>query len=184
MTTPTPPNPITFFDITLGGEPLGRIKMELFHDIVPRTAENFRVFCTGETKDHLGKPVGYKGSKFHRVIKDFMLQGGDFKNGNGTGSASIYGTESFADENFIRKHDGPGMLSMAVRIFSLSYFLILDIFLCFFFLFLFLFFSSFFLHHQRSDEILLLTALVTEFRTKHQRQPILHHDGCHSPSQR
>lgn len=121
MTTTTPPNPITFFDITLGGEPLGRIKMELFHDIVPRTAENFRVFCTGETKDHLGKPVGYKGSKFHRVIKDFMLQGGDFKNGNGTGSASIYGTESFADENFIRKHDGPGMLSMAVRIFSLSH---------------------------------------------------------------
>lgn len=142
MTTPTPPNPITFFDITLGGEPLGRIKMELFHDIVPRTAENFRVFCTGETKDHLGKPVGYKGSKFHRVIKDFMLQGGDFKNGNGTGSASIYGTESFADENFIRKHDGPGILSMAVRIFSLSYFLILDIFLSLFFLSSSFFFTS------------------------------------------
>jgi hypothetical protein len=107
-------NPITFFDITLGGEPLGRIKIELFADIVPRTAENFRVFCTGETKDHLGKPIGYKGSKFHRVIKDFMLQGGDFKNGNGTGSASIYGTESFADENFTLKHDAPGILSMAV----------------------------------------------------------------------
>ncbi|KAF2217458.1 hypothetical protein CERZMDRAFT_6585, partial [Cercospora zeae-maydis SCOH1-5] len=106
-------NPITFFDIALGGEPLGRIKMELFADVVPRTAENFRQFCTGETKDHLGKPLGYKGSKFHRVIKDFMLQGGDFKNGNGTGSATIYGTDKFADENFERKHDSPGVLSMA-----------------------------------------------------------------------
>jgi peptidyl-prolyl isomerase H (cyclophilin H) len=107
-------NPIVFFDITLGGEPLGRIQMELFQDIVPRTAENFRQFCTGETKNHLGKPQGYKGSKFHRVIKDFMLQGGDFLKGDGTGSASIYGTSSFADENFQLKHDQPGLLSMAV----------------------------------------------------------------------
>ncbi|USW54900.1 Putative cyclophilin-type peptidyl-prolyl cis-trans isomerase domain-containing protein [Septoria linicola] len=108
-----PSHPITFFDITLGGEPLGRIKIELFSTLTPRTAENFRQFCTGESKDHLGKPLGYKGSKFHRVIKDFMLQGGDFKNGNGTGSASIYGTESFADENFEGKHDREGVLSMA-----------------------------------------------------------------------
>ncbi|KXS97539.1 hypothetical protein AC579_567 [Pseudocercospora musae] len=106
-------NPVVFFDITLGGEPLGRIKMELFADITPRTAENFRQFCTGETKNHLGKPLGYKGSKFHRVIKDFMLQGGDFLNGDGTGSASIYGTSSFADENFELRHDREGLLSMA-----------------------------------------------------------------------
>lgn len=63
------PNPICFFDVTLGGEPLGRIKMELFQDVVPKTAENFRQFCTGETKDHLGKPQGYKGCRFHRVVR-------------------------------------------------------------------------------------------------------------------
>jgi peptidyl-prolyl isomerase H (cyclophilin H) len=74
-------NPICFFDITLGGEPLGRIKFELFADVTPRTAENFRQFCTGETKGNNGQSQGYKGSKFHRVIKDFMLQGGDFLNG-------------------------------------------------------------------------------------------------------
>lgn len=107
-------NPIVFFDITLGGEPLGRIKMELFANTVPRTAENFRQFCTGETKNHLGRPKGYKGCKFHRIIKDFMIQGGDFLNGDGTGSTTIYGTESFADENFKLKHDAPGLLSMAV----------------------------------------------------------------------
>ncbi|QIW95846.1 hypothetical protein AMS68_001364 [Peltaster fructicola] len=109
----TEPNPVVFFDMTLGGEPLGRIKMELFTDVVPRTAENFRVYCTGETRNHLGKPQGYKGCRFHRVIKDFMIQGGDFINGDGTGNASIYGTRSFADENFKLKHDTPGLLSMA-----------------------------------------------------------------------
>lgn len=61
-------NPITFFDITLGGEPLGRIKMELFADVVPKTAENFRQFCTGESKTAQGQPQGYKGSTFHRVV--------------------------------------------------------------------------------------------------------------------
>ncbi|KAK4629340.1 Peptidyl-prolyl cis-trans isomerase H [Fulvia fulva] len=106
-------NPVVFFDVTLGGEPLGRIKMELFADVTPKTAENFRQFCTGETKNHLGRPQGYKGSKFHRVIRDFMLQGGDFLNGDGTGSATIYGTKSFADENFNLRHDQPGLLSMA-----------------------------------------------------------------------
>ncbi|CAK4023710.1 Peptidyl-prolyl cis-trans isomerase H [Lecanosticta acicola] len=106
-------NPIVFFDITLGGEPLGRIKMQLFSDVVPKTTENFRQFCTGETKNHLGRPQGYKSSKFHRVIRDFMLQGGDFMNGDGTGSATIYGTKAFADENFKLLHDQPGLLSMA-----------------------------------------------------------------------
>ncbi|KAF1981435.1 hypothetical protein K402DRAFT_364726 [Aulographum hederae CBS 113979] len=94
------------------GEPLGRVKMELFADVVPRTAENFRQFCTGETKNPLGIPQGYKGCKFHRVIPGFMIQGGDFLKGNGTGSLSIYGS-AFADENFQLSHDEPFLLSMA-----------------------------------------------------------------------
>jgi len=110
---PASGNPMVFFDIALGGEPLGRIKFELFADTVPKTAENFRQFCTGETKNHLGRPQGYKGSKFHRIIKDFMCQGGDFLNGDGTGSTCIYGTKTFADENFTLKHTEPGLLSMA-----------------------------------------------------------------------
>jgi len=110
---PASGNPLVFFDITLGGEPLGRIQFELFADVVPKTAENFRQFCTGESKNHLGRPQGYKGSKFHRIIKDFMCQGGDFLNGDGTGSTCIYGTKTFADENFTIKHTEPGLLSMA-----------------------------------------------------------------------
>ncbi|OQE31507.1 hypothetical protein PENSTE_c001G03992 [Penicillium steckii] len=106
-------NPVVFFDIALAGEPLGRVKMELFANVTPKTAENFRQFCTGESKNPKGQPQGYKGCKFHRVIKDFMIQGGDFINGDGTGSCTIYGTPKFADENFSLKHDRPGLLSMA-----------------------------------------------------------------------
>lgn len=105
------PNPIVFFDVAIGGHPVGRIKMELFADVVPKTAENFRQFCTGEHRRG-GVPIGYKGSAFHRVIKDFMVQGGDFVKGDGTGLTSIYG-DKFADENFHYKHSGPGLLSMA-----------------------------------------------------------------------
>ncbi|KIV95620.1 hypothetical protein PV10_03250 [Exophiala mesophila] len=106
--------PIVFFDITLGGEPLGRIKMHLFSNTVPKTAENFRQFCTGEHKGPNGRPQGYKASKFHRVIKAFMIQGGDFLHADGTGTTSIYSLNgSFPDESFQHKHTCAGLLSMA-----------------------------------------------------------------------
>eukprot|EP00985_Skeletonema_marinoi_P017935 scaffold9946_cov81-Skeletonema_marinoi.AAC.1 len=120
-------NKVVFFDVALGGgteapdggtdegKPLGRIKLELFVNDCPKTCENFRQFCTGEHTDPVTRaPMGYKNSGFHRVIKDFMIQAGDFINHDGTGKSTIFGTSTFADENLTaHKHDGPGMLSSA-----------------------------------------------------------------------
>ncbi|KAL6130116.1 hypothetical protein ACLB2K_068497 [Fragaria x ananassa] len=132
---PNPKNPVVFFDITIGTIPAGRIKMELFADIVPKTAENFRhipspifflfsircrfvpnqppfVFVCFPGNSAPASTVGFKGCQFHRVIKDFMIQAGDFLKGDGSGCVSIYG-HKFDDENFDAKHTGPGLLSMA-----------------------------------------------------------------------
>ena len=100
--------PKCFFDITIGGKPAGRIVFSLYSDITPKTCENFRCLCTGEK----GKGLTYKGCGFHRIIPNFMLQGGDFTNHNGTGGKSIYGNK-FEDENFKMKFDKVGLLAMA-----------------------------------------------------------------------
>uniref|UniRef100_A0A671SM26 Peptidyl-prolyl cis-trans isomerase D n=1 Tax=Sinocyclocheilus anshuiensis TaxID=1608454 RepID=A0A671SM26_9TELE len=121
MSNPTPvakpgnaDNPRVFFDVDIVGERVGRIVFELFADVVPRTAENFRALCTGEKGigKSTGKPLHFKGCPFHRIIEKFMVQGGDFSNQNGTGGESIYG-DKFEDENFYYMHDREGLLSMA-----------------------------------------------------------------------
>ncbi|KAM8851788.1 peptidylprolyl isomerase Fa isoform 2-T2 [Synchiropus picturatus] len=99
-------NPVVFLDIAADGESLGRVTIELNADVVPKTAENFRALCTGQYG------FGFKGSVFHRIVPEFMCQGGDFTNHNGTGGKSIYG-KTFGDENFKLKHTGAGTLSMA-----------------------------------------------------------------------
>ena len=101
-----------FFDISISNQNAGRIIIDLFGD-TPITSENFRALCTGEKGvGKAGKPLHFKGCKFHRIIPGFMAQGGDFTAGNGTGGESIYGNK-FNDENFNHKHFGPGILSMA-----------------------------------------------------------------------
>lgn len=110
-------NPRCFLDISIDDDKLGRIVFELFKDEVPITVENFRALCTGErglsSKSH--KPLHYKNAPFHRVIADFMIQGGDVLSGNGKGSDSIYEGNNFDDENFDRACDAAGLLVMANR---------------------------------------------------------------------
>jgi peptidylprolyl isomerase len=106
-------NPKVFFDISIGGANAGRVEFELFADTVPKTAENFRALCTGEKGvGKQGKALHFKNSAFHRIIPQFMCQGGDFTHGTGVGGESIYGNK-FDDENFKQKHTEPGILSMA-----------------------------------------------------------------------
>jgi peptidyl-prolyl isomerase D len=106
-------NPIVYLNINIGEEFAGKVILELFSDVVPKTADNFRALCTGEKgASSTGAPLSFKNCTFHRIVKDFMIQGGDFTKGDGTGGESIYG-EKFEDENFDLKHDQPFLLSMA-----------------------------------------------------------------------
>ncbi|XP_030625448.1 NK-tumor recognition protein [Chanos chanos] len=108
--------PQCYFDVEINREPVGRIVFQLFSDVCPKTSRNFLCLCTGEkgTGKTTGKKLCYKGSTFHRVVKNFMIQGGDFTEGNGRGGESIYGGY-FEDENFTLKHDRAFLLSMANR---------------------------------------------------------------------
>jgi peptidyl-prolyl cis-trans isomerase B (cyclophilin B) len=101
-----------FLDIEVGDQKIGRIVIGLFGKTVPKTVKNFKTLAEGSKTNDLGKPLTYKGSKFHRIIKDFMIQGGDFTKGDGSGGVSIYG-KKFPDENFKLKHYGAGWISMA-----------------------------------------------------------------------
>mmetsp|Transcript_116497 Transcript_116497/g.330116 ORF Transcript_116497/g.330116 Transcript_116497/m.330116 type:complete len:197 (-) Transcript_116497:152-742(-) len=102
-----------FFDIKIGDAEPQRVTIGLFGDVVPKTVANFLHLCKGDKGTGAsGKPLHYKGSNFHRIIPNFMLQGGDFTRGDGTGGESIYGNK-FDDENFKLKHHAPGYLSMA-----------------------------------------------------------------------
>ncbi|PPS11239.1 hypothetical protein GOBAR_AA09401 [Gossypium barbadense] len=107
-------NPRCYLDISIGGEVEGRLIVELYKDVVPKTAENFRALCTGEKGigPNTSVPLHYKGVRFHRIIRGFMIQGGDISAGDGTGGESIYGLK-FEDENFDLKHERKGMLSMS-----------------------------------------------------------------------
>ena len=97
-----------WLDVAIGGRPAQRITFELYSDVLPRTCENFRALCAGDR----GARLTYAGSTFHRVIRNFMIQGGDFTRGDGTGGESVYGGK-FDDEAFVDNHDAPGLLSMA-----------------------------------------------------------------------
>ena len=102
------PRTHAWLDLSIGGRPARRVTFVLYSDVLPRTCENFRALCAGDR----GARLTYAGSPVHRVIRNFMIQGGDFTRGDGTGGESIYG-EKFADENFELKHTGPGVLSLA-----------------------------------------------------------------------
>lgn len=108
-----PGNPVAFLDIQIGSQPPERLEIELFANLAPKTVQNFKALCTGERGvGQCGKPLHYKNSVFHRLIKGFMIQGGDFEKADGTGGESIYGGK-FDDENFVAKHKKRGFLSMA-----------------------------------------------------------------------
>ncbi|KAL1432768.1 hypothetical protein MTO96_012973 [Rhipicephalus appendiculatus] len=108
--SPMPPNPHVFLDVRIGEEFVGRIVIELFRQIQPQTAENFRALCTGEKGLGVSKvPLHYKGCKFHKIMPKFMVQGGDITHGDGSGGESIYG-RFFPDEDLSLRHDRPGLV--------------------------------------------------------------------------